>query len=220
MNAIERIGITGLVPVVVIENADDAESTAKALLKGGIDIMEITLRTEAGLQAIKNVRKACPGMLVGAGTVLSIEKAQAAVVAGAQFIVSPGFNPKVVQWCLDNDMPITPGCVTPTEIERALSYGVTILKFFPADTFGGVKGCKALYGPYRSEGIKFIPTGGIDINSLAEFVNKPFIHAIGGGFLCKTTDITSHNFKAITDTAEKAMNIFHGGSISREIGCE
>lgn len=210
MNIIEKIGLTGLVPVVVIDRAEDAEATAKALLQGGIDVMEITLRTQAGLEAISRVREACPEMLVGAGTVLSVTKAKEAMEAGAQFIVAPGFNPEVVEWCLSNDLAVTPGCVTPTEIERALSFGLKILKFFPADVYGGVKGCKALYGPYKSEGVKFIPTGGVDLSNLADYVNQPFIHAVGGGFLCRTEDIAAHNFDAITAAAQRAVEILLG----------
>ena len=186
MDVMERIGNAGLVPVVVIEDANDAADAAKALLAADLDIMEITMRTEAGIEAIKNVRKSFPEMLVGAGTVLSVDKAKEAVAAGAQFIVTPGFNPPVVKWCVENNIPITPGCVTPTEIDMALSYGIQILKFFPADVYGGVKGCKALYGPYKVAGVSFIPTGGVNNDNLPEFANQPFIHAVGGGWLCKT----------------------------------
>lgn len=210
MSVIERIGLAGLVPVVVINDAGDAEATAKALLKGGLDVMEITMRTTAGLDAIRKVRQNCPEMLVGAGTVLSLNKAKEAVDAGAQFIVAPGFNPEVVAWCIEHEIPITPGCVTPTEIEKALSFGLKIVKFFPADVYGGVKGCKALYGPYQSEGVKFIPTGGVDLSNLSDFVSQPFIHAVGGGFLCKTEDIAAHNFDTIADTTQKAVEILLG----------
>lgn len=210
MNVLERIGNSGLVPVVVIENVEDAVPAAKALMDAGVNVMEITMRTDAGIQAIANVREAYPEMLVGAGTILSLEKAEEAVNAGAQFIVSPGFNPIVVNWCIDHDIPITPGCVTPTEIEQALSYGLKVLKFFPASVYGGVKGCKALNGPYKSADVKFIPTGGVNNDNLAGYADKPFIHAIGGGWLCNTKDITNHNFKNIADTASKAVDILLG----------
>ncbi|MHB1315891.1 MAG: bifunctional 4-hydroxy-2-oxoglutarate aldolase/2-dehydro-3-deoxy-phosphogluconate aldolase [Christensenellales bacterium] len=210
MDVLERIGNAGLVPVVVIDDAADAVSSAQALLAADLDIMEITMRTDAGIQAIKNVRKACPDMLVGAGTVLSAEKAAEAVAAGAQFIVTPGFNPPVVKWCVENNIPITPGCVTPTEIDMALSYGIKVLKFFPADVYGGVKGCSALYGPYKVAGVSFIPTGGVNNDNLAEFADKPFIHAVGGGWLCNTADIKSHNFEAITSSVKKAVAILLG----------
>lgn len=210
MNALDRIGITGLVPVVVIEKAEDAAPAAKALLDAGIDIMEVTMRTEAGIQAIKNVKAAYPEMLVGAGTILSLEKAKEAVAAGAQFIVSPGFNHEIVKWCVEQEVPITPGCVTPTEIDQALSYGLKMLKFFPADVYGGVKACKALNGPFGHLGVKFIPTGGVNNDNLAEYADKPFIHAIGGGWLCNTKDISEHKFENITETARKAVDILLG----------
>jgi 2-dehydro-3-deoxyphosphogluconate aldolase/(4S)-4-hydroxy-2-oxoglutarate aldolase len=214
MCILERIGDAGLVPVVVIENADDAVSAARALLDGGLDVMEITMRTAAGIEAIKNVRVALPEMLVGAGTILTIEKCKEAVEAGAQFIVSPGINPTIVEWCVKNEVAITPGCVTPTEIETALSFGIHTVKFFPADVYGGVKGCGALYGPYQSADIKFIPTGGVNNDNLADFADKPFIHAVGGGWLCKTSDITSHNFAAITENTKKAIEVLLGFEIA------
>jgi len=210
MDTLERIGITGLVPVVVIDNAADAVPAAQALLDAHLDIMEITMRTEAGLQAISNIREACPEMLVGAGTVLSLEKAKEAVAAGAQFIVSPGLNPSIVKWCLDNNIPITPGCVTPTEVDQALSYGLKVLKFFPADVYGGLKACNALNGPFGHLGVKFIPTGGVNNDNLAEYADKSFIHAIGGGWLCNKEDIKNHNFQKITETAAKAVDILLG----------
>ena len=214
MNVLEHIGNTGLVPVVVIENADDAADAAKALIAGGIDVMEITMRTPAGIDAIKNIRKEVPEMLVGAGTVLSLGKCKEAVDAGAQFIVSPGLNPEIVRWCLENNIAVTPGCVTPTEIDTALSLGLKTVKFFPAEVFGGVKGCAALYGPYQSAGIKFIPTGGVSNENLAEFADKPYIHAVGGGWLCKTSDIKDHKYQAITDNARKAVEILLGFEVA------
>lgn len=210
MDTMERIGATGLVPVVVINTAADAVAAAEALLAGGVDVMEITMRTEAGLQAIRNVAEGCPEMLVGAGTVLTLEKCQQAVEAGAKFIVSPGFNEKIVAWCVEHDVLVTPGCVTPTEIEAALAYGLRVLKFFPAGTYGGVKGCKSLYGPYKSANIAFIPTGGVSNDNLADFADKPFIHAVGGSWLCSTEDIDNHDFEAITRSAKTSVDILLG----------
>ncbi len=204
----KRIGNMGLVPVVVFDNANLAVPAAKALMDGGLDIMEITLRTEAGIPAIKKVKEAYPYMLVGAGTVLSVDKAKEAVAAGAEFIVAPGFNPDVVKWCIDNGIAITPGCVTPTEIEQALGFGLTTLKFFPANVYGGINGCKALHGPYRM--VKFIPTGGINKNNLSDFADKPYIHAIGGGWLCKSSDINAQNFDAITKAAAESIDMLLG----------
>lgn len=214
MNSLEKIGLCGLVPVVVIDNAEDAVPTAEALLAAGLQVMEITMRTEAGMKAIKNVADACPDMLVGAGTILTLEKCREAVAAGAKFIVSPGFNEKIVTWCMANDVPITPGCVTPTEIEMALAHGIRTVKFFPADVYGGVKACKALYGPYKAADVSFIPTGGVNNDNLAEYADKPYIHAIGGGWLCNAADISNNNFAAITETVRQAIDILLGFEIA------
>lgn len=214
MKAMEKISLCGLVPVVVIDSADDAVPAAKALLAAGIQVMEITMRTEAGLQAIKNVADGCPQMLVGAGTILTLEKCREAVKAGAEFIVSPGFNEKIVAWCVASDIPITPGCVTPTEIEMALAHDVRTVKFFPADIYGGVKACKALYGPYKAAGVSFIPTGGINGDNLAEYADKPYIHAIGGGWLCSPADVNRHDFAKITATARAAIDILLGFNLA------
>ncbi len=210
MNTLERIGLAGLVPVIVINDEKNAVATAQALLAGGLDIMEITMRTDAGLQAIKNVAGECPEMLVGAGTVLTLEKCQEAVEAGAQFIVSPGFNEKIVSWCVENDVAVTPGCVTPTEIEAALAYGIKTVKFFPAGTYGGVQACKALYGPYRAADVSFIPTGGVNADNLSEYADKPFIHAIGGSWLCSSAAIASNDFESITEITGKSIDILLG----------
>ncbi len=211
MDILEKIGKIGLVPVVVLEDAEDAVPTAKALLDGGLGIMEITMRTEAGIQSIKNVREAYPDdVLVGAGTILTLAKCQEAVAAGAQFIVSPGFNPEIVSWCVENNIPITPGCVTPTEIEQALAFGIKTVKFFPANVYGGLNGCKALQGPYKSAGVKFLPTGGVNNDNLSDFADKPFIHAIGGGWLCNTADVKKKNWDAIRDTAKKSIDVLLG----------
>lgn len=210
MDALERIGKSGLVPVAVFNNEEDAVFTSKALVDGGLDIIEITLRTQAGLKAIKNVAKQFPEMLVGAGTVLSLDDCKRAVDSGARFIVTPGFNDNIVEWCLSNNLPITPGCVTPTEIGKALSYGIRVVKFFPAATYGGVEGCKSLYGPFRAKGISFIPTGGVDNNNLVDFVNKNYIHAIGGSWLCSSSDIEKKLGENITNTVKIAIQILLG----------
>lgn len=207
-DVLKRIGNMGLVPVVVMDDAELAVPTAKALIDGGLPIMEITMRTKHGISSIKKVKEAYPDMLVGAGTVLSVEKAKEAVEAGAEFIVAPGLNPELVEWCVNNNVPITPGCVTPTEIEKALSYGLKTLKFFPASVYGGIAGCKALYGPYRM--VNFIPTGGVSLNNLVDFADKPYIHAIGGGWLCKTADVNAGNFERITEVVKQSIDTLLG----------
>lgn len=206
MTVMEKINLIGLVPVVVVDHAEDGPKIAKALLNGGIGVMEITMRTAAGIEAIKLVKKEVPEMLVGAGTVLTLEKCQESVLAGAEFIVSPGFNPVVVDWCVQNNVPVTPGCVTPTEIEMALARNIKTVKFFPAGVYGGIKACSALYGPYKSAGVKFIPTGGIDLNNLDDYSDKEYIHAIGGGWLCNAKAVEAGDFDAITETAKRSVN--------------
>jgi 2-dehydro-3-deoxyphosphogluconate aldolase/(4S)-4-hydroxy-2-oxoglutarate aldolase len=208
MTVSEKIGLLGLVPVIVFNNEEEALPTAKALIEAGLPIMEITLRTKQGLPAIKAIKEKYPEILMGAGTVLSVEQAKAAVDAGAEFIVSPGFNDDVVSWCIDNDIAVTPGCVTPTEIEHALKFGLNVLKFFPASIYGGIKGCKALYGPYRM--IKFIPTGGVNLSTLSEYADKEFIHAIGGGWLCSGSDVASGNYTNITKTVKDSIDVLLG----------
>lgn len=210
MNVIERLGKAGLVPVVVIDKVEDAVPAARALLAGGLDIMEITMRTAAGIEAIRSVRTSVPEMLVGAGTILSLEKCIEAAEAGAQFIVSPGFDAEIVSWCVEHDVAVTPGCVTPTEIQQALALGVYTVKFFPSNVYGAVAAMNALNGPFKSVGVKFIPTGGVNNDNLSEYASQPFIHAIGGGWLCKTADIVNHNFGAITEVVKRAIDILLG----------
>ncbi|MDR1291989.1 MAG: bifunctional 4-hydroxy-2-oxoglutarate aldolase/2-dehydro-3-deoxy-phosphogluconate aldolase [Clostridiales Family XIII bacterium] len=203
----ERLRRTGLVPVVVIDDAADAVATAKALSGGGVDIMEITLRTEAGLDAIANVSGSVADVLVGAGTVLSLDKAKEAVKRGAGFVVSPGFDADIVNWCVDNGISVYPGCVTPTEITMALKCGIDILKFFPSNVYGGVKAMKALAGPFPQ--VMFIPTGGVDRGNLAEFA-IPQVAAVGGGWLCPRGDIAERNFAHITEVCAESVRILAG----------
>ena len=209
MDVLKRLGDCGVVPVVVLDRAEDAVPTAEALFAGGVDVIEITLRTAAGMAAIGEVSKHCPNMCVGAGTVISLEQGKKAVEAGAKFIVSPGFNRELVEWCLSNNIAVTPGCVTPTEITEALSLGLSVLKFFPASVYGGLGAMKALTGPFGSK-IKFIPTGGVSDKNLHEYVTAPFIHAIGGSWFCSKADISAGNFKKITDLSADAIKTVLG----------
>ncbi|MEA4893707.1 MAG: bifunctional 4-hydroxy-2-oxoglutarate aldolase/2-dehydro-3-deoxy-phosphogluconate aldolase [Oscillospiraceae bacterium] len=219
MDVLKRIGLCGVVPVVVIEDAKDAVPTAKALLAGGVDIMEITFRTAAALDAIRAVAEACPEMCVGAGTVLSLEQGKAAVEGGAKFLVSPGFNSSLVGWCVENDVAVTPGCVTPTEITEALSMGLEVLKFFPANIYGGLDAMKALAAPFGK--VKFIPTGGVSDKNLAEYMGVPYIHAVGGSWLCAKADITAGRFDKITELCRKARQVSLGYEIAHVgINCD
>jgi 2-dehydro-3-deoxyphosphogluconate aldolase/(4S)-4-hydroxy-2-oxoglutarate aldolase len=208
MNLSEKLGNIGLIPVAVFDKPEYALPAAKAMLEGGLPVMEVTLRTQAAIESMNIIKQAYPWMTLGAGTVLSVEQAKTAVQAGCDFIVSPGFNDDVVKYCLDNGILVTPGCVTPTEIDRALSFGVNILKFFPASIYGGVKACEALHGPYRN--VKFIPTGGVALGNLAEYADKDYIHAIGGGWLCSQKDMADGNFANITETVKKSIDALLG----------
>ena len=212
MNTLEHLGSAGIVPVVVIEEIKNAVPTARAMLKGGINVIEVTLRTPAGLGAIESVATNGPEMTVGAGTVLSLEQGKAAVAAGAKFLVSPGFDESLVKWCVDNNILITPGCVTPTEITAALKYGLKVLKFFPANVYGGLSAMKALNGPFSD--VKFIPTGGINAQNLCEYVSAPFVHAVGGSWLCAKADISAGNFDKITALCVEARRIVLGYSFA------
>lgn len=200
----ERINKTYLVPVVVIEDAAKAVDTAKALLAGGVDIMEITLRTSAGLDAIERVSAGCPDTLVGAGTVLSLEHCKEAVSRGAKFVVSPGYDPKIVAWCQEQGVAVLPGCVTPTEITIARNAGLRAVKFFPASVYGGLKAIKALSAPFQD--IKFVPTGGVGMENLEQFVT-PEVFAIGGGWLCEKKAIQEENWERITEVCRQSQKI-------------
>ena len=202
MNVMDHMKQSIIVPVVVIENAKDAVPTAKELLAGGISVMEITLRTDAALDSIRSVAKECPDMVVGVGTVLNIDQAKAAVEAGAKFIVSPGFDEETVKWCIENEINVTPGCVTPTEIMAARKLGLRVLKFFPANIYGGLKAITNLAAPFTD--IQFIPTGGVSTDNISEFAASKAIFAVGGSWVCKKSDITEGNFEKITALCKEA----------------
>ena len=205
VNIMEKMAAAGIVPVVVIENAEDAVPTAQALLSGGITFMEITFRTACAAEAIRLVSENVPEMLVGAGTVLSVKQAEEAVAAGADFIVSPGFDEATVVWCQERGIPVCPGCVTPTEIMGAIRLGLKVIKFFPANVYGGmsaIKGLAAVFG-----GVKFLPTGGVNAGNLGEFAAEPCIFAIGGSWVCTKKNIREHNFERITELSREAVGI-------------
>lgn len=212
MNVLKRLAQSGVVPVVVLEDAKDAVPTAKAMLAGGIDVMEITFRTAAAADSIKAVAQECPDMVVGAGTVVNLEQCKLAVECGAKFIVSPGYDEETVAWCCDNGIPVTPGCVTPTEIMMALKHGLKVLKFFPANVYGGLSAIKSLAGPFG--GVKFIPTGGVNAQNLAEFISSPYIHAVGGSWICPKADIAAGNFDKITALCKEARKTLLGFEVA------
>ena len=202
MTVLERMANAGVVPVVVIDDAKHAIPTARAMLAGGIDVMEITFRTAAAPDAIKSVSESCPDMLVGAGTVLNLEQCRLAIEMGAKFIVSPGFDRDVVAYCIQNNVPVTPGCVTPTEITAAVNMGLRVIKFFPANIYGGLNAMKNLAAPFGM--VKFLPTGGINTDNIKEYLSAPFIHAVGGSWVCPKSDIAAENFDNITKLCRDA----------------
>ena len=183
MDIIKELHDYGLVPVIKITKVENAVPLAKALANGGLNCAEITFRTACAADAIEYAAKNYPDMEIGAGTVINAEQCEAALKAGATFIVSPGFSPAVAQICKDRNIPYYPGCVTPTEIMAALEFGITTVKFFPANVYGGLKALKALSAPFPQ--VKFIPTGGVDRSNIDEFLAFDKIAAIGGSFFVK-----------------------------------
>ena len=212
MDVLKRMACAGIVPVVVLEDAKDAVPTAKAMVAGGIDVMEITFRTAAAADSIRAVAAEVPEMLVGAGTVVNLEQCKLAVECGAKFIVSPGYDEEVVSWCCDNGVAVCPGCVTPTEIMMALKHGLKVLKFFPANVYGGLSAIKALAGPFG--GVKFIPTGGVNLQNVGEFIADSHIHAVGGSWVCPKADIAAGNFDKITELCKESRKALLGFEVA------
>ena len=198
----------GLIPVIKIENAEDAVPLAKALIDGGLPAAEITFRTKCAAEAIKNITDAYPEMLVGAGTVLTTEQVDAAIAAGSKFIVSPGLNPKTVSYCLSKGVPMLPGCANPSDVEAALELGLTTVKFFPAEAVGGLKMLKAMAAPYGQ--LTFMPTGGINENNLLDYLKFNKIVACGGSFMVNEELIKAKDWAAITALTKNAVKIMLG----------
>ena len=194
-----------IVPIAVIERADDAVPVAEALMAGGLDIIEVTFRTADAEKAIQRIVKALPDMLVGAGTILSVDQVQRAVDAGAKFGVSPGLNDRVLTRTLEIGLPFIPGVLTPSEVERALERGLKLLKLFPAEQAGGLNYLKALAGPYEHTGVKFIPLGGINLTNASDYLALPIVGAIGGSWLVDKRVISARNWKEITVRAQEAV---------------
>lgn len=207
-NMTNKIYELGIIPVVKLKDAKDAIPLAGALIKGGLSCAEITFRTDAAEESIKRISQQYPEMLVGAGTVLTVEQAKKAIDAGAKFLVSPGLNEELVKYCISQDILIYPGVSTPYEIEKALSLGLEVLKFFPAEPAGGLPMIKALCGPYTK--VKFIPTGGINENNLNEYLSYDKIVACGGSWMVKDSLINEGKFDEITALVRTAVEKMHG----------
>ena len=193
----------GVVPVVVLEDEKDALPLAEALVKGGLPVAEVTFRTAAAEGSIKAMCEAYPEMLVGAGTVLSVEQVDRALKAGARFIVTPGFDEEVVDYCLANNIPVYPGTVTPSEVTKAVKRGLNICKFFPAEQYGGVSTIKALSAPFTT--VKFMPTGGVSAKNLKDYLSCGKIVACGGSWMVKGDLIKAHEFDKIRELTAEAV---------------
>ena len=193
----------GVVPVVVLKNSKDALPLAEALMKGGLKCAEVTFRTEAAADSIKIMTEAFPEMLVGAGTVLSVEKVDEAIKAGAKFIVSPGFDEEVVDYCISKDIPVFPGVATPTEALMGIKKGLKVLKFFPAEQAGGLPMIKAMAAPYT--GLRFMPTGGINSKNLPDYLSNDKVAACGGSWMVKGEYVEKGDFNKIEELTREAV---------------
>lgn len=202
---LQKIGEIGLVPVIKIDDVNKAVPLAEALTAGGVPCAEITFRTAQGEEAIRRIARALPDMLVGAGTVLTTEQADRAKDAGARFIVSPGLNPRVVEHCLKLGLAVTPGCATPSDIERALELGLDVVKFFPAEQAGGLPYIQAVSAPYS--GVKFMPTGGISPDNLGRYIACKSVLACGGSYMVTADLLGNGKWEAITELCKASVNI-------------
>jgi len=209
---IKDIYLNGIVPVIKLENPEKAVPLIKALNKGGIYLCEITFRSKAAGGAIKSIAANFPDALLGAGTVTNVSQVDEAIAAGAKFIVSPGFNSKIVEYCLDRNILIIPGVCTPSEIEAAIEMGLEVVKFFPAEQMGGTAFLKSVYGPYQK--LRFLPTGGIVLSNLNDYLNLPNVLACGGSWMVRSELINKGSFEEITQIAKEAVNHMLGFKVA------
>ncbi|MBQ4640455.1 MAG: bifunctional 4-hydroxy-2-oxoglutarate aldolase/2-dehydro-3-deoxy-phosphogluconate aldolase [Clostridia bacterium] len=208
MDMLKQLSLAGLVPVIKVKNAEDAVPLCRALKNGGLPVAEITFRTDAAEEAIRLVHEALPEVLLGAGTVLTCEQADRAWNAGAGYIVAPGLNPTVVKHCTEKGYPVLPGCANPSDIELALSLGLTTVKFFPSEALGGLKMIKAMSAPYGN--VKFVPTGGITEKNLPEYLAFPKIAACGGSWMVPEDAIANKDWDKIEKLAREAVQVMLG----------
>ncbi len=201
----EKIKQVGIIPVVVLDNAEDAEPLGEALCKGGLPCAEVTFRTQAAEESIRILTEKYPDMLVGAGTVLTTEQVDRAILAGAKFIVSPGLNPRIVKYCIEKKIPICPGCASPSDIEQALENGLKVVKFFPAEAAGGLPMIKAIAAPYV--GVMFMPTGGIKPSNVRNYLEYDRILACGGSWMVPVNLVKEKEFDKIEELTKEAVGI-------------
>ncbi len=207
-----RLGALGFIPVITIHDAANAKPLAQALINGGLPCVEITLRTSVAAEAMSILAASFPQMLVGAGTVQSVAQAETAVAAGARYIVTPGFDAGVVDWCLHSNSPVIPGVMTPTEVNMALNKGLSLLKFFPAEVAGGVRALRAISEPYA--GVKFVPTGGITESNLVEYLRLPAVFACAGSWVATERMIAQAEFDRIRKLAAEAARLVKEARVS------
>ena len=216
---LEKIQKIGIVPVVVLDDAKDAAPLAKALCEGGLPCAEVTFRTAAAEESIRLMAEKFPEMLVGAGTVLTTEQVDAAVKAGAKFIVSPGFDPEIVDYCLKKEIPVLPGCISPSEVAQAVKRGLKTVKFFPAEQAGGVAMIKAMAAPYTQ--MKFMPTGGINAKNINSYLAFDKILACGGSWMVKKDLVAAGEFDKIRDLTKEAVQTMLGFELAHiGINCD
>ena len=202
----QRIYDIGIVPVIKLNNPNrDAQFLAKALCDGGVPVAEVTFRAEGADRAIRLMKKACPDMLIGAGTVLTREHVDKAINAGAEFIVTPGFDPELVACCQQKQIPVYPGCTTPTDYHAALKFGLKVLKFFPAEQSGGLSKIKAMSAPFPM--FRIMPTGGISLENLKDYLSSPQIFACGGSYMVTADLIDNQKWEKITELCKKTIEI-------------
>lgn len=204
MEVVERFRELKIIPVIVLEDVENAEPLAEALLAGGLPCAEVTFRTAAAAKSLKRI-SGYNDILLGAGTVLSVDQVKEAVDSGAEFIVTPGFNPRVVGYCVENGISITPGISSPTQIEMALEFGLEVLKFFPAEAFGGLKTLKAIAAPYGM--VKFVPTGGINAANVCDYLAFDKVVACGGSWMVKKELISEGKFDEISGLVGDAVKL-------------
>ena len=205
----KRIGRCGLVATITLDNAANAVSLAKALLAGGMDVMELTLRTESAYDALAAIKQDVPEILAGVGTVLRIDQLEKVAELGADFAVAPGMNPEIVEHAARIGMPFAPGICTPSDIERAIALGCKVLKLFPAESCGGIKYLQSMAAPYTHLGLKYIPLGGINQNNLSEYLTHDLVLAAGGSWLAPRDAIESCDWGTITENTKQAMELIN-----------
>lgn len=205
MTIVERIEKAKIIPVIALQNAQDAVALCKALKAGGLEVAEVTFRTAAAREALKIVASEFPEFALGAGTVTTIDELEAAKEAGAQFAVAPGLNPKIVKRAQEIGLPFFPGIATPSDIEAALDLGLTLLKFFPAGNLGGPKMIKALSGPYGHRGVQFIPTGGVSLDNVVEYLSLPTVPAVGGSWIVAKDLLNGQQWDKVTELTAAAL---------------